>query len=262
MREARTILQLLRERGKKQLPLERVYRLLFNPNLYLMAYGKIYRNHGAMTKGTTEETADGMSKDKIATIIDAVRHERYRWKPARRIYIPKKDGRKRPLGIQSLLDKLLQEVVRLILDAYFEPQFSPHSHGFRSERGCHTALREIYHNWVGTVWFIEGDISKCFDALSHELLLSILRETIKDERFMRLISGLLKADISAQDWRWNQTYSGSPQGSIVSPILANLYLDKLDKFVETVLIPAYTRGTKRKKDKAYEQLIHRDLRPV
>src|SRR5438876_1243708 len=194
--------------------------------------------------------------DKIATIIDAVRHERYRWKPARRIYIPKKDGRKRPLGIQSWSDKLLQEVVRLILDAYFEPQFSPHSHGFRPERGCHTALREIYHNWVGTVWFIEGDISKCFDALSHELLLSILRETIKDERFMRLISGLLKAGY-LEEWRWNQTYSGSPQGSIISPILANLYLDKLDKFVETVLIPAYTRGTKRKANKAYEQLIHR-----
>ena len=156
MREARTILQLLRERGQKRLPLERVYRLLFNPNLYLMAYGKIYRNHGAMTKGTTEETADGMSKDKIATIIDTVRHERYRWQPARRIYIPKKDGRKRPLGIQSWSDKLLQEVVRLILDAYFEPQFSPHSHGFRPERGCHTALREIYHNWVGTVWLIEA----------------------------------------------------------------------------------------------------------
>jgi retron-type reverse transcriptase len=164
MREACTILNLLRERGKKRLPLERVYRLLYNPDLYLMAYGKIYRNNGAMTRGTTDETVDGMSKDKIATIIEVLRHERYQWKPARRIYIPKKDGRERPLGIQSWSDKLLQEVVRLILDAYFEPQFSPHSHGFRPERGCHTALREIYHNWVGTVWFIEGDISKCFDA--------------------------------------------------------------------------------------------------
>lgn len=221
MREARTILELLRERGKKRLPLEHIYRLLYNPNLYLMAYGKIYRNTGAMTKGGTEETADGMSKDKIATIIDAMRHERYRWSPAKRVYIPKKDGRKRPLGIQSWSDKLLQEVVRLILDAYFEPQFSPHSHGFRPERGCHTALREIYHNWVGSVWFIEGDISKCFDALSHELLLSILRETIKDERFLRLVSGLLKAGY-LEEWRWDQTYSGTPQGSIVSPILANL----------------------------------------
>ncbi len=243
MREARTILQLLRERGKKGLPLERVYRLLYNPDLFLMAYGRIYRNHGAMTKGITEETADGMAMDKINVIIEALKQERYRWSPARRVYIPKKNGKKRPLGVQSWSDKLLQEVVRLILDAYLEPQFSSHSHGFRPERGCHTALREIYHTWVGSAWFIEGDISKCFDALSHELLLSILRETIKDERFIRLISGLLRAGY-LEDWRWNQTYSGTPQGSIVSPILANLYLDKLDKFVEKVLIPQYTKGTK------------------
>jgi len=256
MRQTQTILQLLRERGKKHLPLERVYRLLYNPDLFLTAYGRIYRNAGAMTKGTTGETADGMALDTITKIIDDLRHERYRWSPARRVYIPKKNGTKRPLGVQSWSDKLVQEVIRLLLDAYLEPQFSPHSHGFRPERGCHTALREIYHNWVGTVWFIEGDISKCFDALSHELLLSILRETIKDERFLRLISNLLKAGY-LEDWRWNQTYSGAPQGSIVSPILANLYLDKLDKFVENVLIPEYTKGTKRKANKAYEKLMHR-----
>src|SRR6266550_6645655 len=256
MRQTQTILQLLRERGKKHLPLERVYRLLYNPDLFLMAYGRIYRNAGAMTKGTTEETADGMAQDKIAKIIEDLRHERYRWSPARRVYIPKKNGSKRPLGVQSWSDKLVQEVIRLLLDAYLEPQFSPHSHGFRPERGCHTALREIYHNWVGTVWFIEGDISKCFDALSHELLLSILGETIKDERFLRLISGLLKAGY-LEEWRWKQTYSGSPQGSIVSPILANLYLDKLDKFVETVLIPEYTQGTKREANKEYHKLMRR-----
>ena len=209
-----------------------------------------------MTKGTTEETADGMALDKINQIIDDLRHERYRWSPARRVNIPKKSGGKRPLGVQSWSDKLVQEVIRLLLDAYLEPQFSPHSHGFRPERGCHTALREIYHNWVGNVWFIEGDISKCFDALSHELLLSILRETIKDERFLRLISGLLEAGY-LEDWRWNQTYSGTPQGSIVSPLLANLYLDKLDKFVENMLIPEYTKGTKRKANKVYEKLMHR-----
>src|SRR5437660_5647293 len=187
MREARTILQLLRERGEKRLPLERVYRLLYNPNLYLMAYGKIYRNHGAMTRGTTQETADGMSKDKIATIIDAVRHERYRWKPARRISIPKKDGRKRPLGIQSWADTLLHEVVRLIYAAYFEPQFSPHSHGFRPGRGCHTALREIDQTWLGTTWYIEGDIKACFDSLDHTILVHIMAEHIHDGRFLRLI---------------------------------------------------------------------------
>ena len=256
MREARTIRQLMRERGKKGLPLERVYRLLYNPDLFLMAYGRIYRNAGAMTKGTTEETADGMAMDKISAIVEALKHERYRWSPAKRVHIPKKNGSKRPLGVQSWSDKLVQEVIRLLLDAYLEPQFSPHSQGFRPGRGCHTALREIYHNWVGSVWFIEGDISKCFDARSHELLLSMLRETIKDERFIRLISGLLKAGY-LEEWRWNQTYSGSPQGSIVSPILANLYLDKLDKFVETVLIPEYTKGTKRKANQAYKKLMNR-----
>jgi len=256
MREACTILQLLRERGKKRVPVERLYRLLYNPNLFLMAYGRIYRNQGAMTKGTTEETADGMALDKIHAIIEDLRHERYRWSPARRVYIPKKNGTKRPLGVQSWSDKLVQEAIRLLLDAYLEPQFSPHSHGFRPERGCHTALREIYHKWVGSVWFIEGDISKCFDALSHALLLSILRETIKDERFIRLISGLLNAGY-LEAWRWNQTYSGTPQGSIVSPILANLYLDKLDKFVEEVLIPQYTKGERRKPNPAYEKLMHR-----
>ncbi len=255
MRQTQTILQLLRERGKKRLPLERVYRLLYNPELYLTAYGRIYRNEGAMTKGTTQETADGMTMGKIKRIIDDLRHERYRWSPARRVYIPKKNGSKRPLGVQSWSDKLVQEVIRLLLDAYLEPQFSPHSHGFRPERGCHTALREIYHNWVGSVWFIEGDISKCFDALSHEVLLSILRESIKDERFIRLIEGLLKAGY-LEEWRWDQTYSGTPQGSIVSPILANLYLDKLDKFVEQVLIPEYTKGKRRKPNPTYEKLMH------
>ena len=166
MRKTCTILELLRERGKKGLPLERVYRLLYNPDLFLTAYGHIYRNQGAMTKGTTEETADGMAMDKIKAIIEDVRHERYRWSPARRVYIPKKNGTKRPLGVQSWSDKLMQEVIRLLLDAYLEPQFSPHSHGFRPERGCHTALREIYHHWVGSVWFIEGDIKSCFDHAS------------------------------------------------------------------------------------------------
>jgi group II intron reverse transcriptase/maturase len=221
-----------------------------------MAYGRIYRNQGAMTKGTTGETADGMHLGKITAIIEALKHERYRWSPARRVDIPKKNGSKRPLGVQSWSDKLVQEVIRLLLEAYLEPQLSPTSHGFRPERGCHTALREIYQHWVGTVWFLEGDIRACFDALSHDRLLSILRERIKDERFIRLISGLLRAGY-LEEWQWNQTYSGTPQGSIVSPILANWYLDKLDKFVERVLIPQYTRGTKRKANKAYEQLMHR-----
>src|SRR5215470_6991387 len=181
MRNAQTILGLIQERGRKGLPLERVYRLLFNRELYLTAYGRIYRNAGAMTKGTTQETVDGMSLAKIDAIIDALRQERYRWTPVRRVYIEKKHStKKRPLGIPSWSDKLLQEVIRLILEAYYEPQFSPSSHGFRPHRGCHTALRETYHRWVGTKWFIEGDITACFDSLEHSVLVSILREKIHD----------------------------------------------------------------------------------
>src|SRR5690242_15355707 len=145
MRNAATILELIRERGKKGLPLERVYRLLFSRDLFLLAYGKIYRNTGAMTRGVTDETPDGMGLPKIDAIIEALRYERYQWLPARRTYISKKNGKKRPLGMPVWSDKLVQEVIRSLLAAYFEPQFSDHSHGFRPNRGCHTALREIYH---------------------------------------------------------------------------------------------------------------------
>jgi retron-type reverse transcriptase len=200
MQDTNVYLGLLRERGRKGLPLTRVYRQLFNPKLYLTAYGKIYRNNGAMTPGVTAETVDGMSLDKINTIIAAVRKERYQWKPARRIYIPKKNGKKRPLGLPVWADKLLAEVLRMILEAYYEPRFSEHSHGFRPGRGCHTALQEIYYQWAGTTWFIEGDISGCFDNLNHELLISTLREHIHDGRFIALIQRLLDAGY-LEEWK-------------------------------------------------------------
>jgi group II intron reverse transcriptase/maturase len=253
MRNANTILGLIRERGKQGLPVERVYKLLFNKDLYLRAYGKIYRNAGAMTHGVTDETPDGMSLEKIDAIIEALRQERWQWLPARRTYIPKKRGKKRPLGMPVWTDKLVQEVLRLILEAYFEPQFSDHSHGFRPERGCHTALREIYHQWGGTAWFIEGDISQCFDKLDHNMLLNTLSEHIHDGRFIKLMSKLLDAGY-LEDWRYHQTLSGVPQGGIVSPILSNILLDKLDKYVEAVLIPKYTKGV-RHSNKEYYRLM-------
>ena len=256
MQTADSYLGILRERGRKGLPLERVYRHLFNRDLYLKAYGRIYRNQGAMTRGITNETADAMSLAKIDTIIEALRSERYRWKPARRVWIPKKNGKKRPLGVTTWSDKLLAEVVRMILHAYFDVQFSDHSHGFREGRGCGTALREIYHHWRGTAWIIEGDISDCFGSLSHELLISLLSEKIQDGRFIRLIKKLLDAGY-LEDWNFNQTLSGVPQGSIGSPMLSNILLDRLDKFVETVLIPQYTRGKKRQMNPDYERLSHR-----
>lgn len=174
-----------------------------------------------MTRGITDETADAMSLAKIDTIIEALRSERYRWKPARRVWIPKKNGKKRLLGVTTWSDKLLAEVVRMILHAYFDVQFSDHSHGFREGRGCGTALREIYHHWRGTAWIIEGDISDCFGSLSHELLISLVSEKIQDGRFIRLIKKLLDAGY-LEDWKFNQTLSGVPQGSIVSPMLSNI----------------------------------------
>jgi group II intron reverse transcriptase/maturase len=254
MQDTNVYLGLLRERGKRGLPLKRVYRQLFNPNLYLSAYGKIYRNAGAMTPGVTEETVDGMSEHKINVIIEAMRAERYQWKPARRTYILKKNGKKRPLGLPVWSDKLVAEVLRMILEAYFEPRFSSHSHGFRPGRGCHTALQEIYYQWAGTTWFIEGDISGCFDNLNHELLVSTLREHIHDGRFIKLIRKLLDAGY-LEDWNYHRTLSGVPQGSIVSPVLSNILLDKLDRFIETVLVPRYTKGAVREKNPAYRRLV-------
>jgi group II intron reverse transcriptase/maturase len=257
MREAETILTIIRERGRRGLPLERVYRLLYNPELYLKAYGKIYRNDGAMTSGSTPETVDGMSLAKIEAIIGALRRERYRWRPARRTYIERRrSNKRRPLGLPTFSDKLLQEVIRLILEAYYEPQFSDRSHGFRPGRGCHTALKEIRATWHGTAWFIEGDISDCFGSLDHEVLLAILKEKIHDGRFLRLIENLLKVGY-LEDWWFNRTLSGTPQGGVVSPILSNIYLDRLDNFVEQTLLPTYNSKAERRHNPEYASIQSR-----
>jgi retron-type reverse transcriptase len=213
MQTATTVLEIIHERGKKGLPLQRLYRQLFNPELYLCAYGKIYRNDGALTPGVTRETVDGMSLDKIGAIIETLRYECYRWTPVRRVYIDKKGapGKRRPLGLPTWSDKLLQEVIRMLLEAYYEPQFSPRSHGFRPGRGCHSALAEIYDTWRGTTWFIEGDITDCCGSLDHKVMTSILSEKIHDNRFLRLIDGLLQAGY-LEDWRYHETLSGAPQG--------------------------------------------------
>lgn len=260
MRDAATVLEIIRERGRRGLPLERIYRCLFKPDFYLLAYGKIYRNAGAMTPGVTRETVDGMSLGKIEAIIGALRVERYRWTPVRRTYIEKKGtNKKRPLGLPTWSDKLLQEVMRLILEAYYEPQFSDHSHGFRPGRGCHTALQDIYHQWHGTVWFIEGDISDCFGSLDHSIMRSILAEKIHDGRFLRLIDGLLQAGY-LEDWRYHRTLSGCPQGGVISPVLSNIYLDRLDNFIEQTLLPTHNRGARRTPYRPYMRLWQRAWR--
>jgi group II intron reverse transcriptase/maturase len=253
MQDAETVLSVLRERSRKGLPLTQLYRQMFNKNLYLLAYGRIYANQGAMTPGACGETADGMSEGMIDQVIELMRFERYRFAPARRVYIPKKNGRLRPLGITSWRDKLVGEVVRLLLEAIWEPSFSSRSHGFRKGRGCHTALRQIRDTWTGTVWFIEGDISDCYGSVDHEILMQILGEKIGDQRFLRLIRGMLRAGY-LEDWEYRDTLSGCPQGGVCSPVLSNIYLHKLDEFVERELIPQYTRGSRRRAHPGYAKV--------
>ena len=256
MRNAETILAIIRKYGQRGLPVQDAYRLLYQRDLYLRAYGKLYRNKGSMTEGTTSETVDGMSLEKIDIIINALRNEQYRWTPVRRTYILKKSGKQRPLGLPTWSDKLLQEVIRLILEAYYEPQFSTHSHGFRSKRGCHTALREVINKGKGTKWFIEGDLCACFDKIGHAILLDILRKNFQDQRFIRLMTALLKAGY-LEEWKFNMTPSGVPQGGVASPILSNIVLDQLDQYVEKQLIPVYTRGQKREKNSLYVATLTR-----
>ncbi len=258
MRTAAAVLNIIQERGKRKLPIEDLYRQLYNPELYLRAYAKLYPNKGAMTPGSTAETVDAMALTKINKILEDLRQERSRWTPVRRISIPKKQkGKFRPLGLPSWSDKLLQEVIRQILDAYYDCQFSEHSHGFRPGRGCHTALSTIKQTWNGSRWFIEGDIQACFDRIDHGVLLSILGEKIHDNRFLRLIRHLLQAGY-LEDWQYHTTLSGSPQGGVVSPILSNIYLDKLDTYVEQTLLPKYNQGETRRINPQY-RLIYKRL---
>jgi group II intron reverse transcriptase/maturase len=236
----------------RKIPLQRVYRQLFNPDLFLRSYGKIYRNYGAMTRGVTPETPDGMSLAKIHALIETLRFEKYVWSPARRTNIPKKSGGTRPLGLPTWSDKLLQDVIRSLLEAYYDPQFRSSSHGFRPTLGCHTALSRV-RQWKAMTWFIEGDISKCFDKIDHSTLLRILARQILDNRFLRLMANLLKAGY-LEDWIFNSTLSGTPQGGIVSPLLSNIYLNELDAYVEDKLIPHFTSGTKRQRNAEYRHL--------
>lgn len=231
MRNPRIILNTLRNHSKiSDYKYERLYRIFFNEEMFHVAYQRIYAKPGNMTVGTDNMTIDNMSLKRIDALIESLRNETYQPKPARRAYIPKKNGKLRPLGIPTFEDKLVQEVSRMILEAIYEDYFEPTSHGFRPFRSCHTALTQIRNTFTGTKWFIEGDIKGFFDNIDHNVLVNILKERISDDRFIRLIRKFLKAGYVEQ-WQLHRTYSGTPQGGIISPILANIYLDKFDKYM-------------------------------
>jgi group II intron reverse transcriptase/maturase len=231
---------------------ERLYRVLFNQEMYYAAYQRINAKVGNMTPGTDGTTIDSMSLARIDNLIGALKDETYQPQPARRVYIPKKNGKKRPLGIPSVDDKLVQEVIRMLLEAIFEGQFENCSHGFRPSRSCHTALTQVQNRFTGAKWFIEGDIKGFFDNIQHHVLIEVLRKRISDERFLRLIRKFLNAGY-IEDWKFHKTFSGTPQGGLISPILANIYLDQMDKYVEQY-IASFDTGKRRTSNPAYFKL--------
>lgn len=245
MRNPQRVLNSLTEHSKSSnYKFERLYRILFNEEMFYVAYERIYAKPGNMTAGSDGETIDGMSLSRIEKLIASLKDESYQPQPSRRVYIPKKNGKKRPLGIPAFNDKLVQEVARMVLEGIYEESFEFSSHGFRPERSCHTALAQVQKSFSGAKWFVEGDIKGFFDNINHNVLIKILEERINDDRFIRLIRKFLNAGYM-EDWTFKKTYSGTPQGGIISPILANIYLDKLDKYVKDY-ISMFDKGEKRK----------------
>ncbi len=259
MRNPSSVLNSLSEHSKNSYyKYERLYRILFNEEMYYVAYQNIYAKEGNMTPGVSSETIDGMSLSRIEQLIEAIRNESYQPAPSKRVYIPKKNGKKRPLGIPSFNDKLVQEVIRMILEAIFERQFENSSHGFRPNRSCHTALVSMQRTFTGTKWFIEGDIKGFFDNINHDVLINILGERIADNRFLRLLRKFLNAGY-IEEWQYHNTFSGTPQGGIVSPILANIYLDKLDKYINEYIL-RFNKGRVRKASRESARLNLRAVR--
>lgn len=256
MRNPENILNSLAKHSKEShYKYNRLYRILYNPEMFVLAYCKTYANNGSMTVGADESTVDDMSLKRIEALIERLKDETYQPLPVRRTYIPKKNGKMRPLGIPSADDKLVQEVLRMVLEAIYEGQFSNTSHGFRPKRSCHTALAQIRASFTGAKWFIEGDIKSYFDTIDHHVLMNILSERIDDQKFLRLIWKFLRAGY-LEEWSFNKTYSGVPQGGIISPILANIYLDKLDKYMETYA-ETFNVGNARRKNPEYRRLTNR-----
>jgi group II intron reverse transcriptase/maturase len=240
------MLPALSQAGKR---INGLHRLMRSPDLYELAYNKVSRNKGAMTPGIDGETFDGMSLEKLACLSRRVAEGRYRPRPVRRVYIPKSNGKLRPLGIPTIEDRIVQEVVRIILEAIYEPVFSKHSHGFRSGRSCHTALEEIRDTWTGAKWLIEMDVRGFFDNIDHNIMLKLLAKRIDDPKFVEIIGDMMRAGWM-DDWKFERTYSGTPQGGIVSPLLANIYLHELDEYMEKMRV-GFDRGVKRRANLAY-----------
>lgn len=230
-----------------------LYPLLLEEDLYLIAYEKLKSKPGNMTPALDETTLDGFSKETIKSITDDFRNFTFKFKPSRRTFIPKSNGGTRPLTIASPIDKIILEVLRNILECIFEPLFHESSHGFRPNKGCHTALKYIDTNFKSTRVIIEGDISKYFDNVDHKILINILRKKIKDDKFIQVINKALKCGYGELHEPIKHNIIGTPQGSPLSPILSNIYLNEFDKYL-TKLKESFDEGNKPQRNKVYRKL--------
>ena len=248
------LLDTLNALGQQRKPVERLYARMLDERLFVASYVKLYSNRGAMTVGTdNEDVIDGMSLQRIRNIIQKLQNNEWKWKPVRRRYIPKANDKQRPLGVPNWSDKLVQDVMRTVLEAYYEPIFRDESHGFRPQRSCHTARNQIKHVWTGVNWFVEGDIKGCFDNIEHDELLATIGKQIRDFRFLKLLRTMLRAGY-IEDWAIKPTMSGTPQGGVISPILANIFLHELDEYVVGQLKPGFDKGERRGRNPEYGKL--------
>ncbi|WNO04057.1 reverse transcriptase domain-containing protein [Rhodoferax mekongensis] len=238
-----------------------LFRLVSSPQLAVLAYERLKSIAGNMTKGADGSTLDETSLESLKALCSAIRDERYSPVAVKRKFIPKANGKLRPLGIPSPRDKIVQEMVRLILECIYDaelPVFDDASHGFRANRGCHSALHE-YSKWNSLKWVIEGDIVGFFDNIDHHILISILRKKIKDERFIRLIWKFLRTPILHDDGKLENPTKGTPQGGVISPYLANIYLHEFDIWVRSLQTLLNKGDSRRGPNPAWRKLTRRRL---
>lgn len=236
--------------NKNDFKFKRLYNLILSKDLFIVAYQNLKSKKGVITPGTDNSTPDGFRTIKINKLINSLQDESFQFTPARRIYIPKPRGGIRPLSIPSFNDKLIQEVIRMILESIYEPTFLNTSHGFRKNKRCHTALKDVRVTFAGVKWLITRDIEKCFDSFNHHKLIKILEKRISDKRFISLVWKLLRAGYIEDFKRKATSLRGVPQGGVVSPILSNIYINEFDKFIEN-LRRKFNKGKTRKANREY-----------
>ena len=228
-----------REPGKR---FDQLWRIITSETWLWHAWQRILGNKGSQTAGVDGQTVDDLDFSRIRQLAEKLKNGTYRPKPVRRVFIPKANGKMRPLGIPTIEDRVVQQAVRMALEPIFEADFLDCSHGFRRHRSTLTALHDVAVAYSRTSYIVEGDIVGCFDNISHGGLLQAVRRRVADEKVVCLIGKFLQAGYM-EDWVYHRTYSGTPQGGIISPLLCNIFLYELDVMMVKELKANQTQST-------------------